>query len=155
MAQSDTYGRWVWHCSAKIENWVWHFSNILNLTSSNSSTIFQKDQQILTMNGYRPRDGDHPRDDDYLNDHPYPPDSNPYPHGYSRNHPGCPDHLYWLLIKVSSTYTHIQNFSTLWQPPASGQRPWKVKKVKMSKKSKSPLLTIIWYLPLSLFVQSL
>ena len=69
------------------------------------------------MNGDRPRDGDHPRDDDYPNDHPYPPDSNPYPPGYSGNHPGCPDHLYWLLIKESSTYTQINkqihNFSTL------------------------------------------
>ena len=77
------------------------------MTSSNSSTIFQIDQQIVTMNGDLPRDGDHPRDDDYPNDHPYPPDSNPYPPGYSVNHPGCPDHFYWLLIKVSSTYTQI------------------------------------------------
>ena len=53
----------------------------------------------MTTNGDRPRDGDHPRDDDHPNDHPYPPGSNPYPPGHSENHPGCPDHLYWLLIK--------------------------------------------------------
>ena len=58
------------------------------------------------MNGDLPRDGDHPRDDDYPNDHPYPPDSNPYPPGHSGNHPGCPEHLYQLLIKVSNTHTH-------------------------------------------------
>ena len=91
---------------------------MLNLTSSNSSTIFQIDQQIMTTNGDRPRDGDHPRDDHHPNDHPCPPDSNPYPPGRSGNQPGCPDHLYLLLIKVSSTYTlhthtHIQNFLTL------------------------------------------
>ena len=72
--------------------------------------MFQIDQQILATNGDRPRDGDHPRDDDYPNDHPYPPDSNPYPPGHSGNQPGCPDHLYWLLIKVSSTYTHTNKY---------------------------------------------
>ena len=61
----------------------------------------------MTLTGDLPRDGDHPRDDDYPNDHPYPPDSNPYPPGHSGNHPGCPEHLYQLLIKVSSTYTQI------------------------------------------------
>ena len=75
--------------------------------------MFQIDQQILATNGDRPRDGDHPRDDEHPNDHPYPPDSNPYPPGHSGNHLGCPDHLYCVWIKVSSTYTHIQNFLTL------------------------------------------
>ena len=63
--------------------------------------------KVLTMNGDRPRDGDHPRDDDHPIDHLYPPDSNPYPPDHSGSHPSCPDHLYWLLIKLSSTYTHI------------------------------------------------
>ena len=76
------------------------------MTSSNSSTIFQIEQQILTINGDLPWDGDHPRDANHPNDHPYPPYSNPYPPGHSGNHPGCPGHLYWLLIKVSSTYIH-------------------------------------------------
>jgi len=62
------------------------------------------------MNGDRPRDGDHPRDDDHPNAHPYPPDSASYPPGHSGNYPGCPDHLYRLLIKVSSTYTHTNKY---------------------------------------------
>ena len=94
---------------------------MLNLTSSNSSTIFQIDQQIVTMNGDRPRDGDHPRDDDYPNDHPYPPDSNPYPPGHSGNHPGCPEHLYQLLI----AHTHIAFFDIM---TTSAQRAAAVKR---------------------------
>ena len=105
---------------------MWHFTNILNLTFSNSSTIFQIDQQILTINGDLPWDGDHPWDDNDHNDHPYPPDNNPYPPGHSENHPGCPDHLYWLLIKVSSTYTHTFDIMT-----TSAQRAAAVKKKKI------------------------
>ena len=78
------------------------------------------------MNGDRPMDGDHPRDDDHPNAHPYPPDSASYPPGHSGNYPGCPDHLYRLLIKVSSTYTHtnIQFFDIM---TTSAQRAAAVK----------------------------
>ena len=65
------------------------------------------------MNGDRPRDGDHPRDDDQPNAHPYPPHSASYPPGHSGNYPGCPDHLFQLLIEVSSTYTHFFDIMTI------------------------------------------
>ena len=57
------------------------------------------------MNVDRTRAGDHPRNGDHPYDLSYPPDNNPYPPGHPGNHPGCTDCLYWLKIKVSSTYT--------------------------------------------------
>ena len=75
-----------------------------------SSRISQVAQQILTRKGDHPRDGEHHRDDDPPNRHHFPTDNNPYPPGHPGNHPGRPDRLNWLLIKVSSTYKHIDKY---------------------------------------------
>ena len=75
------------HLSSR--TWIWPYSTKRNLTSL--------------------RDVNHPFD------HPKPPDKNPHPRYHSGIHPGCPNHLYWLLIKVSSTYK--QDFDIMMTSP--------------------------------------
>ena len=65
-----------------------HFSTNLNLTSLSSSTIFQIAQRIMTMNGDRPRYGDH--HNDFLNHN----DNNPNVPVHPGNQPCCPNCLY-------------------------------------------------------------
>ena len=65
-----------------------------------------------------PRDGDHPRVNDHPNDLLNPTNNNPKSPAHRANHPGHPDCLYCLLIKVSSTHTHIDIMTTSAQQAA-------------------------------------
>ena len=70
--------------------------------------------------------GHHPEVDDHPNDLFNPTDNNSNPPGHSWNQRGCPDCLYSLLKKVSSTYTHIHTYIRFWHyddlcPAGSGR----------------------------------